>query len=240
MQTTAIQLKPYGYIYKVTNNFNGKCYIGQSINRPEKSRWLRYKHLNCIGQYKLYNTLKKNGPDNFTYEIIATGFSKDNLDFLEDTYEICYDSIDNGYNHKRGGANGKHSEETKRKMSKAKKGRKLSKEHIESLKGRIVSEDTRKKISLIRMGMPRSEETKMKLRGLVHTEETRAKISKANMGRKLSDETKEKIRSARLGMKVSLETIAKQRAKQLGVKISDATKEKIRNTLLMRYRKINH
>ena len=125
MQTQAIQLKPYGYIYKVTNNFNGKCYIGQSINRPERGRWKAYKCLDCKGQHKLYNTLKKNGPKNFTYEIITTGFDKDNLDFLEDTYEICYDSINNGYNIRRGGANGinnpnfgkRMSEEQKRKIS---------------------------------------------------------------------------------------------------------------------------
>lgn len=48
----------FGYIYKITNPINGKCYIGQTINHP-KHRWRKYKNLKCIDQPKLYNALKK-------------------------------------------------------------------------------------------------------------------------------------------------------------------------------------
>ena len=128
MQTQAIQLRPYGYIYKLTNKINGKCYIGQSINIPE-IRWQKYRHLQCKQQIKLYNALKKYGPTNFTYEIITIGSSKNNLDFLEDVYELHYDSINNGYNIRRGGSHGKHSNESKIKISNAFKGKKHSQEH---------------------------------------------------------------------------------------------------------------
>jgi len=63
----------------------------------------------------------------------------------------------------------KHSEETKKKMSLAKKGIKFSKERNEKLskllKGHIVSEETRSKISKT-------------LKGHIVTEETRKKMSK--------------------------------------------------------------
>ena len=199
--TTSLQLKPYGYIYKVTNNFNGKCYIGQSIKNPSKSRWPYYKRLNCIGQHKLYNALKKYGPDNFAYEIIATGFDKENLDFLEDIYEIWCDSIKNGYNIIRGGSHGKIPE------AKRHKGFKMTKESIskrlKTMGNYKLSPEHKLKISNALKGIKRSTETKQKMserqigeknhmweKKVKHTYETKHKISLAS--KNISDETREK------------------------------------------------
>lgn len=61
-----------------------------------------------------------------------------------------------------------HSDETKRKMSVASKGKPKSEEHrrknSESQKGKTISEEQRKKISDSLKGRPRSEETKEKIR----------------------------------------------------------------------------
>jgi group I intron endonuclease len=54
-------------IYKITNP-NGKIYIGQSTNIQK--RFYRYKRLECKGQIKLYNSLKKYGWDAHKTEII--------------------------------------------------------------------------------------------------------------------------------------------------------------------------
>ena len=54
-------------IYKITNP-NNKIYIGQSINIEK--RFKRYKSLDCKGQIKLFNSLKKHGWDDHTFEII--------------------------------------------------------------------------------------------------------------------------------------------------------------------------
>lgn len=219
---TSIQLKPYGYIYKITNPTNGKCYIGQTTRNP-KRRWSKYKCLDCKGQIKLYNALKKYGPNNFTYEIIVTGFDKNNLDFLEDTYEIWCDSIDNGYNCKRGGANGKTSEETKRKISLSNKGR------IGTMKGKHHTKQTLQLLSKIHTGMRHSKDTKLK-------------IAKASMGRKHTDEAKQKISNTHKGKvktyehrrKISI--IQRQRTIEERNKIQEKRKhndnEKIRQFML--------
>lgn len=55
-------------IYKITSP-SGKIYIGQSINIER--RWIKsYKNLQCKSQTRLYNSLKKYGPENHIFEII--------------------------------------------------------------------------------------------------------------------------------------------------------------------------
>lgn len=55
-------------IYKITNP-KGKIYVGQSKNID--IRWNRhYKKLHCKEQFKLYNSLKKYGVENHTFEIL--------------------------------------------------------------------------------------------------------------------------------------------------------------------------
>lgn len=54
-------------VYKITNP-NGKIYIGQSTDIEK--RFNRYINLNCKGQPKLYNSLKKYGWENHQKEIL--------------------------------------------------------------------------------------------------------------------------------------------------------------------------
>lgn len=55
-------------IYKITSP-SGKIYIGQSKNIEK--RWEKnYKKTQCKNQPKIYNSLKKYGPDNHVFEII--------------------------------------------------------------------------------------------------------------------------------------------------------------------------
>lgn len=81
--------------------------------------------------------------------------------------------------------NKKHSEEAKKKISKAKEGLKLTKEHkkkvSESLKGRIFSEEHKEKIS-------------SKLKGRFFSEEHRRKISNTKKRRFLERKNSEQIK----------------------------------------------
>ena len=60
-------------IYKITNNINGHCYIGQS-SQIEK-RWKNHKiasnnQNDSSYEYPLYKAMRKYGIENFTFEII--------------------------------------------------------------------------------------------------------------------------------------------------------------------------
>ena len=94
----------YGYIYKVANQINGKCYIGQAID--PNTRFQIYRTLKCKQQIKLYNALVKYGVSNFAFDIIDEAISKEQLDQMEDDYIIKLDTRTNGYNCKSGGSFG--------------------------------------------------------------------------------------------------------------------------------------
>lgn len=93
----------------------------------------------------------------------------------------------------------KHSEETKRKIGEASKGR------PRSWTGH--SEETKRKLRDIQKGKKHSEETKQKLRqinlGKKHSEETKKKLR--GIFKVFSEEHKKKLRDARKGKKLSLE-----------------------------------
>lgn len=130
----------------------------------------------------------------------------------------------------------KHSEEARKKMSEAKKGKKLSEEHKKKLRENNVR---------YWLGKKRTEETKRKLSeankknpvrywlGKHHSEETKRKISEANKGKKLSEEAKRKIGEASKSRKHSEETkrkiseLKKGNKNCLGKRHSEETKKKL-------------
>jgi len=142
-------------IYKITNPKN-KIYIGQTINFER--RVYQYKMFNCKEQPKLYNSLKKYGFDNHKIELI---YQCDEIDltFWERYYQELYKTIENDnlncFLVTTKDKTGRHSEETKRKMSESAKGKKKTAEHIAKLpqnqkgyKGKKSSEETKLKQSL--------------------------------------------------------------------------------------------
>jgi hypothetical protein len=101
----------------------------------------------------------------------------------------------------------RHSEETRKLMSERKKGRKLSKEHIEnsvqSRKGYTHSKETREKISKGLIGKTLSEEHKQSLRGPrgPMKEEYRMRMkgrTPVNKGTTYSDEVRRKMSEGRI------------------------------------------
>lgn len=63
-----------GYIYVVTNQINGKQYIGQTTNTIKK-RWQEHvceskRQRNSMQVYPLYRAMNKYGIENFTIEQI--------------------------------------------------------------------------------------------------------------------------------------------------------------------------
>lgn len=201
-----------GVIYLRTNKFNGKQYVGQATDL--KTRQYNWK---CLTQKyagtAINNARKKYGIDAFDFEILKE-CNDDELDYWEKYYiKELNTKIPYGYNMTDGGETswikGKHhSEETRKKISEASRGRTVSEETKRKLseshkgktswnKGKPYSEETRKKLSECNKGKHHSEETKKKmseaLKGRHLSEETRMKMSEAQKGRKVSEETRMKL-----------------------------------------------
>lgn len=188
-------------IYKITNNVNGKIYIGQSINI--KTRWK--DHINTLNRQNSHSILlqrawNKYGEENFSFEILEL-CTEDMLDEAEVKYIELYNACNNGYNIEPGGNSNKYlSEETKQKIRESHLGRRHSKETRRKMSqsrigenngmyGRNHSEESKRKISESKKGKPghpSSEKQKEAARrantGKIVSEETRRKISEANKG----------------------------------------------------------
>ena len=214
-------LDSYGVIYKITNLLNHKCYIGQTVNVKKRINDYNKWRTHCKGIPKLYNAFCKYGIDGFKFELIERATNKEHLDLLEDKYIIQFNTINNGYNCKGGGANGKHSDETKLKMSENLK-QQYKNGRIPPLTGKHHSNETRSKMSKIGKqrfkegwvhplkGKHLSNETKAKLsksiklrystdlihpfKGKHHSKTTKLKMSKCAIGRRHTPATIEKLR----------------------------------------------
>lgn len=95
-----------GYIYKITNQINGKVYIGQT-KRPIKQRWWEHKNAsknknNPGYDYPLYRAFRKYGIHNFKIEEIEK-CTYDKLDEREIYWIKYFNSFHNGYNLTLGG-----------------------------------------------------------------------------------------------------------------------------------------
>lgn len=105
------------YLYRVTNQVNGKIYIGQTV-QPDK-RWNQHRRDAAEPKVPFHHAIKKHGAHNFTFEVIATCKSFDDANELETLLVKQYDSYvfnRKGYNATHGGFNVPKSEEWKQKM----------------------------------------------------------------------------------------------------------------------------
>lgn len=94
-------------IYKITNQVNGKCYIGQSVNI--KRRWTAEKNkafdeLDKCYNYPLSRAIRKYGLENFLFEVIEE-CTREELNEKERYWINRYDTYFNGYNQSLGGDN---------------------------------------------------------------------------------------------------------------------------------------
>lgn len=93
-----------GFIYKITNNVNGKVYIGQTI-QTIKERFYQHCATKCsdsVLNMAIHRAIKKYGKSNFIIEVIEE-VDKDSLNDREKFWIEYYNSYNNGYNSTRGG-----------------------------------------------------------------------------------------------------------------------------------------
>lgn len=108
----------YGIVYLLKSP-KDKYYVGQTIQSFEARMW---QHNNSAANFKdecpkLCRAIRKHTWEAFTKRIIVECYSKDDLNQWEDMMIDEYNSIENGYNIRRGGATGDINDETKQKMS---------------------------------------------------------------------------------------------------------------------------
>lgn len=159
-------------IYKITSPSN-KVYIGQSWNIM--GRVSKYKTGHCLHQPKICNSIKKYGWNSHLFEIIhelPIDIEQEVLDRYEqiyiDQYRNCNIEL---MNIREGGSRGKHSEETKKKLT-----------------GKKHSQETKDKLRIIATGK--------KLRPM--TDEEKRTKSLAALGRKNSKAHVESMRKANI------------------------------------------
>ena len=183
------------FVYKTTNNKNGKIYIGQHSTENIDDGYLGSGVI-------LQKAIEKYGKENFQREIIAWVDTKEDLNHAEEFFIKHYIQKvgkKNMYNVAEiaGGGWNKgipFSEESKKKISAALKGNENSKGHPSWNKGIHLTEETKRKISDAHKGIHHTEETKKKMsealkghesafKGHKHTEEAKKKISDIHKNR---------------------------------------------------------
>jgi group I intron endonuclease len=109
-----------GYIYKITNKINGKCYIGETTKDDPIKRWKQHKNTisRGVGCPALRLVVNKYGIENFEFKVLIICFDCDRFKY-EKEYIKKYNTYgSDGYNMTLGGEGGgfvgkKHTEETK-------------------------------------------------------------------------------------------------------------------------------
>ena len=179
----------YGYIYLIVNNINGKTYVGK--------RKLYNKNWNEDGYmgsgHHLKNSQNKYGIENFEKFLITWTYSEEDACEKEKFWiaeyrhrgKAEYNVADGG----QGGLIGTWTEERRKKVSEAGKGRKAWN------KGKHFSEEYRRKLSEAHKGNPSGN------KGKHFSDESKNKLSEAHKGKKRSEEDKRNISESLKGHK---------------------------------------
>jgi group I intron endonuclease len=158
-------------IYKITSP-SGKVYIGQTHDWCKREKG--YRRLKCLGQPHLYNSFLKYGYEQHISEIVEELNSNINQNILDEREVFWWKYYkDLGFemlNLKYPGRAGKHSEESRLKMS-----------NSNQYKNKKIPEELRQKLIQGNIGRGKSKEEI-------------EKIQKGRIGFVLSVEAREKIR----------------------------------------------
>ena len=210
-----------GYIYLNTDLKTGKQYTGQHHYDKEGELDPNYHGSGVLWT----KVLKKRPKELIKEEYIKTCYSEEEMNSDEQYYIKLFKTLyPNGYNLTEGGEGCVASEESRKKMSLAQKGKHISEEQKKklsiALKGRIMSDEHKKKIGEASKGRHHSEESKKKMSlskkgkpsgmlGKKHSEESKKKMSQNHydcsgeknplFGKHLSEETKKKMSLSKKG-----------------------------------------
>ena len=143
-------------VYQHKNKINGKVYIGITSQKPEQ-RW-GSQGCNYKSSPHFYSAIQKYGWDNFEHNILFTELTKEQACLKEQELIKEYNSMNRefGYNSTSGGDIFTMNEETKQKISQAMMGN-------QNNLGHPCSEEKKKKISNAQKGREFTKKHKQKL-----------------------------------------------------------------------------
>jgi group I intron endonuclease len=177
-------------VYKITNDVNDKVYIGITINTL-KYRFKNHCKTSVIEKrsgYKLYNAMKKYGKNKFHIHLLEEVLTWKDACRREQEIIKEYNTFKNGYNSTLGGEGNyghKASEETRRKMSLARLGKKLN--YIHPMKGKKLPPEIIEKMCKVQRELWKRpsfiESHRQAMTGKKHTQETKHKIGLTRMGK---------------------------------------------------------
>jgi group I intron endonuclease len=228
-----------GYIYKITNTVNGKCYIGETTMSTPERRWSHHRNSleSAIGCPALKASMKKHGVKKFKFELLIICFDQDVFKYEKEYIKKYNSIIPNGYNMNAGGTLGetrkgvKHTPET---ILKIKEGLKKFKEenpnHYETYRERHQATMKTIDISACIKNSERHKKAKEEKRLGAYSHKNK------NKNGTLSEETKAKIKNSVIkyyeqnGVDTKNNVIEKHRiamAKANGKPVSQYTKDGI-------------
>lgn len=176
-------------VYMHRCKINSKVYIGQTCQMPREKRWggngQHYKQKRKNGQYQnphFAGAINLYGWENFEHCILFDNLTIDEANRIEEICIILFRSTEQeyGYNIMPGGKNKVIPEESKKKMSIAKKGKNTGAESY--WYGKEFPEEMKKKMSeaaKLRFSIPENTN----FYGKHHTEESKRKLSEARLGK---------------------------------------------------------
>ncbi|HKE97425.1 MAG TPA: NUMOD3 domain-containing DNA-binding protein [Actinomycetes bacterium] len=197
-------------VYVIRNLVNGKTYVGSSTD-PARRWWAHRKQLadGSHGNRYLQRAYTKHGAEAFRFEIVERFASVVGLREAEQRWLDALRCCDRrfGYNIVPDTGRRVLSEETRRRMSETRRGRKLSPEHRARIRnahtGRPKSAAHRENLRAVNLGKQLHPAHRARisqgLTGRRPTEVTRAKIAASHRGHAVSDETRRKIGDANRG-----------------------------------------
>lgn len=222
-----------GGVYKIINKLNGRAYYGSS--KGFKQRGSQHEFSLKTGKHSnrfLQADFIKSGTEAFAFEVVEvvegdklarTTAEQRYLDEAFDGGKLCYNLRQDATCTQ--GSMPACSEETKRKIGAANKGRVISEEARAKMSEahKNLSPEAREKLKEGHRNMPLETREKMvalgkemaqknlkkvqeRLTGVPLTEEHKKKLSEAHKGHKHSEETRQKMSASKVGKKKSEET----------------------------------
>jgi group I intron endonuclease len=181
-------------VYQITNTVNGKRYIGYT-SKSLNSRWQEHCYSSNRSECHFHNAIAKYGKEHFKKEIL---YKENTIKGAKETEILCILDKNPEYNGTYGGDGwwgGKHSEETKAKISVGNMGKVMPKHAIDA----VIKSNKRRK------GEKRSPEWCQFMSEFMSnreiSDETKNKISKTLTGYKHTEEACRNMGNSRLGKK---------------------------------------